>query len=140
MVTQVLSQLTASASWRDPVIIVGANPVGLITALGLAYYQIPCIVIEEGERTSQESNQLALLDHSTLDILGTWGGIALAQQIVAQGVVPAGERVLYRKGQLYREPLAAYEAGERYPRLVNMHQSLLEQLLLQRLQTARTMQ
>jgi 3-(3-hydroxy-phenyl)propionate hydroxylase len=140
MVTQALSQLKASASWRDPVIIVGANPVGLITALGLAYYHIPCIVIEEGERTSQESNQLALLDHSTLDILGTWGGIALAQQIVAQGVVPAGERVLYRKGQLYRAPLATYEAGERYPRLVNMHQSLLEQLLLQRLQTARTCQ
>ena len=140
MVTQALSQLTASASWRDPVIIVGANPVGLITALGLAYYHIPCIVIEEGEGTSQESNQLALLDQYTLDILGTWGGAGFAQQIVAHGVVPAGERVLFRKGQLYRSPLTTYEAGERYPRLVNMHQSLLEQLLLQRLQTTRTCQ
>lgn len=140
MVTQALSQLTASANWRDPVIIVGANPVGLITALGLAFYQIPCIVIEEGESTSQESNQLALLDQYTLDILDTWGGAALAQQIVAQGVVPVGERILFRKGLLYRSPLTTYEAGERYPRLVNMHQSLLEQLLLQRLQTARTCQ
>ena len=140
MVTQALSQLTASNSWRDPIIIAGANPVGLITALGLAYYHIPCIVIEEGQETSQESNQLALLDQYTLDILGTWGGNALAQQIVTQGVVPAGERVLYRKGQLYRAPLTTYEAGDRYPRLVNMHQSLLEQLLLQRLQTARTCQ
>jgi 3-(3-hydroxy-phenyl)propionate hydroxylase len=138
MVTQALSQLTASASWRDPIIIVGANPVGLITALGLAYYHIPCIVIEEGEGTSQESNQLALLDQYTLDILGTWGGAELAQQIVAHGVVPVEERVLYRKGQLYRTPLATYEAGERYPRLVNMHQSLLEQLLLQKLEAERT--
>ena len=140
MVTQALSQLTASATWRDPVIIVGANPVGLITALGLSYYHIPCIVIEEGQGTSQESNQLALLDRYTLDILGTWGGDGLAQQIVAQGVVPLAERVLYRKGQLYRAPLTTYEAGERHPRLVNMHQSLLEQLLLQRLQAARTCQ
>lgn len=140
MVTQALSQLTASATWRDPVIIVGANPVGLITALGLAYYRIPCIVVEEGQETSQESNQLALLDRSTLDILGTWGGEAFAQQIVAQGVVPLAERVLYRKGLLYRAPLTAYETGERYPRLVNMHQSLLEHLLLQRLQAARTCQ
>ena len=140
MVTQALSQLTASARWRDPVTILGANPVGLITALGLAYYHIPCIVIEEGQQTSQESNQLALLDRSTLDMLGTWGGEGFAQQIVAQGVVPLAERVLYRKGQLYRAPLTTYETGERYPRLVNMHQSLLEHLLLQRLQAARSCQ
>jgi 3-(3-hydroxy-phenyl)propionate hydroxylase len=128
----------ASASWRDPVIIVGANPVGLITALGLSYYHIPCIVIEESEGISQESNQLALLDQYTLEILGTWGGSGLAQQIVAHGVVPVGERVLYRKAQLYRTSLTTYEAGERYPRLVNMHQSMLEQLLLQTLQAVRT--
>lgn len=140
MVTQALSQLTASARWRDPITILGANPVGLITALGLAYYHIPCIVIEEGQQTSQESNQLALLDRSTLDMLGTWGGEGFAQQIVAQGVVPLAERVLYRKGQLYRAPLTTYETGERYPRLVNMHQSLLEHLLLQRLQAARSCQ
>jgi 3-(3-hydroxy-phenyl)propionate hydroxylase len=140
MATQALSQLTASASWRDPVIIVGANPVGLITALGLAYYHIPCIVLEEGEGTSQESNQLALLDQYTLELLGMWGGRELAQQIVAHGLVPVGERVLFRKGQLFRAPLTTCEAGERYPRLVNMHQSMLEQLLLQALQTMRTCQ
>ncbi len=140
MVTQALSQLTASASWRDPIIIVGANPVGLITALGLAYYNIPCIVIEEGQETSQESNQLALLERSTLDILGTWGGTEFAQQIVAQGVIPLAEQVMYRKGQLYRAPLTTYETGERYPRLVNMHQSLLEHLLLQRLHAEQTCQ
>lgn len=140
MVTQALSQLIASASWRDPVVIMGANPVGLITALGLAYYHIPCIVIEEGQETSQESNQLALLDRSTLDIMGTWGGAEFAQQLIAQGVVPLAERVLYRKEQLYRTPLTSYETGECYPRLVNMHQSLLEHLLFQRLQAENTCQ
>lgn len=137
MVTQTLSQLTASASWHDPVIIVGANPVGLILALGLTYHHIPCVVIEEGERTSQESNALALLDQYTLEILGAWGGSELTQHILSHGVVPVRERVLFRKAQLYHALLTPYEAGERYPRIVNIHQSMLEQLLLRALQTTR---
>src|ERR1700680_2825801 len=140
MATHALSQLKASASWHDPVIIVGANPVGLITALGLAYYNVPCVVLEEGEGTSLESNQLALLDRSTLEILETWGGGGLVQQIVSNGVVPVGERVLYRKTQLYHTPLTTYEAEERFPRLVNMHQAMLEQLLLQTLRDTRVCQ
>lgn len=134
MAKQALSQLAASASWYDPVVIVGANPVGLITALGLAYYHIPSIVLEEGEGTSLESNQIALLDQFTFEILETWGGSELVQQIVAHGVVPVGEQVLFRGSQLYRTSLTTYEPGERYPRLVNIHQAVLEQLLLQALQ------
>lgn len=134
---QTLSQLTASPGWRDPVIIVGANPVGLILALGLTYHRIPCVVIEEGAGTSQESNVLTLLDRYTLEILEAWGASELVQQILSQGVVPVSERVLFRKAQLYRAPLIAYEAGEHYPRILNIHQSVLEQLLLRALQATR---
>src|ERR1700687_1914830 len=95
MVSHDLAQLSAATHWHDPIIIVGANPVGLITALGLAYYRIPSVVAEEGAGTSLESNQLALLDQSTLAILDTWS--QSGQQIVANGVIPTGECVLFRK-------------------------------------------
>ncbi|HEU0004262.1 MAG TPA: FAD-dependent monooxygenase [Ktedonobacteraceae bacterium] len=137
MVAQALSQLTASTIWHDPVIIVGANPIGLILALGLTYQRIPCVIIEEGEGTSQESNALALLDRYTLEILEAWGGSELTQHIASHGVVPVSERVLFRKAQLYRAPLTTYEAGEHYPRILNIHQSVLEQLLLHALQATR---
>lgn len=132
MAMQDLAQLAAATHWRDPIIIVGANPVGLITALGLAYYRIPSIVVEEGAGTSLESNQLALLDQSTFAILDTWS--KSGQQIVANGVIPTAERVLFRKSQLYRAPLATHEPGASYPRLLNIHQATLEHLLLQILQ------
>lgn len=132
MVSDDLAQLSAATHWHDPIIIVGANPVGLITALGLAYYRIPSVVVDEGSGTSLESNQLALLDQSTLAILDTWS--QSGQQIVANGVIPTGERVLFRKSQLYRAPLAVYEPGMPYPRLLNIHQATLEHLLLQILQ------
>jgi len=132
MVSHDLAQLSAATHWHDPIIIVGANPVGLITALGLAYYRIPSVVVEEGSGTSLESNQLALLNQSTLAILDTWS--QSGQQIVANGLIPTGERVLFRKSQLYRAPLAAYEPGMPYPRLLNIHQATLEHLLLQILQ------
>ena len=35
MAVQDLAQLKVTSYWRDPIIIVGAGPIGMITALGL---------------------------------------------------------------------------------------------------------
>jgi 3-(3-hydroxy-phenyl)propionate hydroxylase len=132
MAAQDISQLTAARHWHDPVLIVGANPVGLITALGLARYKIPCVVIEEGAGTSLESNQAALIDATTLSILDAWGG--LGQSIASHGLIPGVERVLLRKSLLYSVTVPAQVAGTSYPRLVMLHHAALEQLLIQALQ------
>ena len=112
-------------------LIAGANPVGLITALGLARYKIPCVVIEEGAGASLESNQIALLDATTLSILDAWGG--LGRYITSQGLIPDVERVLLRKSLLYSTTLPAQAPGTSYPRQVALHHAALESLLLQAL-------
>lgn len=132
MGVQDFSQLTAANHWHDPVLIAGANPVGLITALGLARYKIPCVVIEEGAGASLESNQIALLDATTLSILDAWGG--LGRYIASQGLIPDVERVLLRKSLLYSTTLPAQAPGTSYPRQVALHHAALESLLLQALQ------
>ncbi len=130
MVVQDFSQLTAANHWHDPLLIAGANPVGLITALGLARYKIPCVLVEEGDGVSPESNQIALLDSTTLSILDAWGG--LGQYTASQGLIPDVERVLLRKSLLYSATLPAQ--GTSYPRQVVLHHAALEPLLLQALQ------
>jgi 3-(3-hydroxy-phenyl)propionate hydroxylase len=134
MIAQDISQLAAAKHWHDPILIAGANPVGLITALGLARYKIPCVVLEEGAGASLESSQVALLDATTLSILDAWGGVG--QLILSQGIIPDMERVFLRKTSLYSTTLPAHVPGMSYPRLVMLHHAALEQLLLQALQQA----
>ena len=52
MMTQDMTQLQPSAGWQDPVVIVGAGPVGMCAALGLSYYGVPSIVLDDAEGTA----------------------------------------------------------------------------------------
>lgn len=131
MAVQDLAQLKASANWHDPVVVIGASPVGLIAALGLAHYQVPSIVLEEGPGPAVEDLRVSVLEQSALEILRAWSTIG--QHIVRNGIAPSGERVLFRRTQLYRRQIVqAPDAG--YPLYVNIHQGTLEYLLLQMLQ------
>jgi len=47
MAAQDLAQLKAVGHWRDPIIIIGAGPVGMTAALGLAHYDVPCVVLDD---------------------------------------------------------------------------------------------
>jgi 2-polyprenyl-6-methoxyphenol hydroxylase-like FAD-dependent oxidoreductase len=132
MLTQDFSQLNPSPSWHDPILIVGANPVGLITALGLARNNIPSVVLEEGMGASLESDQVALLDPTTLEILDSWYG--LGGLISSHGIIPQSQRVLLRKSTLSRAQLPAQQTGSPYPRQVNIHHADLEHILLQTLE------
>lgn len=132
MLTQDFSQLNSSASWHDPILIAGANPVGLITALGLARNNIPSVVLEEGMGASLESDQVALLDATTLEILDAWYG--LGGLIASHGLVPQSQRVLLRKSTISRAQLPTQAPASPYPRLVNIHHADLEHILLQTLQ------
>ncbi len=132
MLTQDFSQLTPSASWHDPILIVGANPVGLITALGLARNNIPSVVLEEGIEASLESDQVALLDNTTLEILDAW--YSLGGLIASHSLIPHSQRVLLRKSTLSRAQLPMQLPGSPYPRQMNIHHADLEHILLQTLQ------
>jgi 3-(3-hydroxy-phenyl)propionate hydroxylase len=133
-----LAQLKPSLYWRDPIVIVGAGPIGMITALGLARYNMPCIILDDDTGPSREGSRAFLINQHTLEILGNWSN--LVQYIMQQGITLTGERIFVRKSMLYSMPIDAPLAGERYPSFVNISQSVLEQNLFSALQSMPTCQ
>ncbi len=132
MAVQDLAQLKAVGHWRDPIIIIGAGPVGMTAALGLAHYDVPCVVLDDETGPTVTGSRAFLVDQHTLEILGTWSN--LGRQIVDQGITPARERIFVRQSALYSTPIAPSQAGGRYPPFVNIPQSVLEHLLFSVLQ------
>lgn len=127
-----LAQLKPAMYWRDPIIIVGAGPTGMITALGLARYNVPCIILDDDTGPSLEGSRAFLINQHTLEILGSWSKIA--QHITQRGIALTGERIFVHKSTLYSMPIVASQAGTRYPSFVNISQSVLEHLLYAALQ------
>lgn len=127
-----LAQLAPSTHWLDPIVIVGAGPVGMAAALGLTYYNVPCIVLDDGEGPTVEGSRAILFERHTLEILGAWS--AVGQQMAEQGMTLTGGRVFFRKTELYKTFTVLPEPDMRYPRFVNIPQSLLEHLQYQELE------
>ena len=65
-------QISAAGKAISPVIIIGAGPVGLAVALGLAQHQVPCVILERRTAISNGSRALAMTRRSMqiLDQLG----------------------------------------------------------------------
>ncbi len=57
-----------------PVAIVGAGPIGLITALGLVHYGVPVALFEQGDRLSNDTKAGTVLTR-TLEVLHRYGAI-----------------------------------------------------------------
>lgn len=58
-----------------PVIVAGGGPVGLITALGLAHYGVPFVVLEEDSALSLDTKAGTVLTR-TLEVLDRFGSLA----------------------------------------------------------------
>ncbi|MGB7258115.1 MAG: FAD-dependent monooxygenase [Pseudolabrys sp.] len=67
----------------EPVLIAGAGPVGVITALALAQRDIPVRVFEAGERVN-DAPRASTLHPATLEIIANVG---LLEEVIAQGLV-----------------------------------------------------
>src|SRR5215471_9023549 len=117
MVVQDLAQLKAVSNWRDPIIIVGAGPIGMAAALGLAHYNMPCLVLDDDTGPTVTGSRAFLVDQRTLEILGVWSN--LGRQIVELGITPARECIFVHKSALYSTPTAPSQPGLRYPPFVN---------------------
>lgn len=58
-----------------PVVVIGAGPVGLMTALGLRHYGVPVIVLEEDAQLSIDTKAGTVLTR-TLEIISRYGALA----------------------------------------------------------------
>jgi 3-(3-hydroxy-phenyl)propionate hydroxylase len=111
---------------RQPIAIVGAGPVGLAAAMGLASFGIPAIVLDEDEGTSPEGSRAIFIERHTLEILGAWGPVG--RQMAEQGMTLLAGRVFFRTREIYKTFNAPPDPNIRYPRFVNFPQNVMERL------------
>lgn len=110
-----------------PIVVVGAGPVGLTTALGLARYGLETVVLEEDDRLSLDTKAGTILTR-TLEVLHRYGALP--------DVLRASLRIdeigdLDRATNTARESVltGALTEDTRYPFVVNIPQHELEPVL-----------
>lgn len=110
-----------------PVAIIGAGPIGLTTALGLAYYGIPCIIYEDDPTLSSDTKAGTILSR-TLEIFRRYG---VADDVLRQAlrVDEIGEIDKRTQKSTFPVLLDALSLETRYPFVINLPQQDLEPIL-----------
>ena len=107
-----------------PVVVVGAGPVGMGVALGLAQRGIPVTVLEAADQVSFGSRAICISRHS-LEVAARLGFGPELEKIVLPWV---GGRSFYRDEQVLHFEMAHGEHDVRGP-MVNVSQSEIEQIM-----------
>lgn len=115
----------ASAVKRHPVVIVGAGPIGLTTALDLARYGIASIVLES-ERQVSEGSRAIVFTRRSLEILQQVG---VADRVTAAGLSWRFGNSFYRNQRVFRME-APHDPDDRFAPMTNLQQPCLEQFLV----------
>jgi len=133
-----LAQLQAGPGWQDPLVIVGAGPVGMCAALGLTAYGIPCVVLDDDTGPATEGSRAIFMERHSLEILGAWSPVG--QEMAERGITLTAGHVFFRTRELYKTFSTPPDPNIRYPRFVNFPQNTLEQLEYAALQTRKCCQ
>lgn len=110
---------------RDmPVLVVGAGPIGLVTALGIAQQGLRCLLIESELQVSEGSRAIVFTRRS-MEILQQVGA---AEAIVAHGLPWRFGNSFYRGQRVFRME-APQSADDRFAPMTNLQQQFVEQYL-----------
>lgn len=115
----------------EPVLIAGAGPVGLTTALLLANWQIPTVVLEAASGHEDIGSRAICFQRDVLDIFDR---IGCADSLVAEGVTWTTGRTFFRGHQLFTVSFDEPTQGE-LPPWINVSQDSVERLLLTKAST-----
>jgi 2-polyprenyl-6-methoxyphenol hydroxylase-like FAD-dependent oxidoreductase len=110
----------------EPVLIAGAGPVGLATALLLARWQIPSVVIEAAAQRSSAGSRAICFQRDVLDIFDR---IGCAEEMVGEGVTWTVGRTYYRDQELFSVTFPDPGASV-LPPWINISQASVERYLL----------
>jgi 3-(3-hydroxy-phenyl)propionate hydroxylase len=113
----------------DAVVIAGAGPVGLTTALLLARWQIPTIVLEAADAATKRAPTGSRAICFQRDVLDVLDRVGLGDELVAEGVTWSTGRTYYREHEIFSVGFPASAAQGRPP-WINISQSRVESLLL----------
>jgi 2-polyprenyl-6-methoxyphenol hydroxylase-like FAD-dependent oxidoreductase len=113
-----------------PVLIVGAGPVGLGTALLLARWGVPTVVVEARDGPDPMGSRAICLQRDVLDIFDRMG---CAEAMVAEGVTWSVGRTYYRDRELFTTEFP--DAGRSaFPPWINLSQATTEGHLRKRVE------
>ncbi|MBQ0824723.1 FAD-dependent oxidoreductase [Microvirga terrae] len=112
---------------RHAVIVVGAGPVGLCTAIDLAQRGVPVVLLDDADRIGEGSRGICYAKR-TLEILDRLG---VAEPCLERGVTWKLGKVFQRNDQLYAFDLLP-EDGHKMPAFINLQQYYLEHALVER--------
>lgn len=112
-----------------PVLIAGAGPVGLVTALLLARWQVPVVVLEAAPAGRTHAGSRAICFQR--DVLDVFDRAGCADEMVAEGVTWTTGRTYYRSSELFAVTFPGAGAG-RLPPWINISQASVERYLLAR--------
>ncbi|MEW5423209.1 FAD-dependent oxidoreductase [Amorphus sp. 3PC139-8] len=117
----------ATTPVRRPVVIVGAGPIGLSTAIDFAQRGIPVVILDDADRIGEGSRAICF-SKRTLEV---WDRLGVGQRMVDKGVT-------WKIGKCFLEDDLVYtfdllpEEGHRMPAFINLQQYYAEQYLVER--------
>jgi 3-(3-hydroxy-phenyl)propionate hydroxylase len=116
-----------SSPAQHPVVVVGAGPVGLCTAIDLAQSGIPVVLLDDADRIGEGSRGICYAKR-TLEILDRLGA---ASPCLEKGVTWKIGKVFQNNDLLYAFDLLP-EDGHKMPAFINLQQYYLEHALVER--------
>ncbi|MBS8261050.1 FAD-dependent oxidoreductase [Roseibium polysiphoniae] len=117
----------ATSTVNHPVVVVGAGPVGLATAIDLAMSDVPVVVLDENDKVSFGSRAICF-SKRTLEIMDRLG---CADAFAEKGVVWNVGKVFFGDRKVYDFNLLP-EEGHKHPAFVNLQQYYCELYLVER--------
>jgi 2-polyprenyl-6-methoxyphenol hydroxylase-like FAD-dependent oxidoreductase len=109
----------------DPVLIVGAGPVGMTAALALAFYGIRSIILDDDNKLSYGSRALAI-HRSALEV---WEKLECVAPMLARGFAWQARHTYFRDTHLFTQQMLPL-APDVLPTFLNLQQSVTEAILL----------
>ncbi|WP_310567618.1 FAD-dependent monooxygenase [Hydrogenophaga sp.] len=114
------------AEQHAPVVIAGAGPIGLVTALALAQQGVRCVVLE-AERQVSEGSRAIVFTRRSMEILQQVG---VARRVTENGLPWRFGNSIYRGQRVYRME-NPHDPDDRFFPLINLQQQYLEQYLVE---------
>ncbi len=116
--------------WRhDPVVVVGAGPVGQTTALLLARWGVPSVLLDRRPGRDVVGSRAICQQRDVLDI---WASVGAGHQIAAEGVTWTTARTFHGERELFAQTFAD-AGGSPFPPFVNLSQARTEEILDERI-------
>ncbi|GAW48907.1 MULTISPECIES: FAD-dependent monooxygenase [unclassified Nocardioides] len=112
-----------------PVVVIGNGPVGQTTALLLARWGIPAVVLDAHPQRTIEGSRSICQQRDTLEV---WDSVGAGRQIADEGVTWRVARTYFREHELFHVEFSD-ASGSPFPPWVNIAQSRVEELLDERI-------